>query len=146
MAEESKIEPFSNGLEVITITEGDGKTFPKKNDLVIVKYKGTFHGGPKHNTEFDTCLDDTYKFKIGEEIKGWNKGLKKMCLGEKATLKIPFRMAYGVDGNLEYGIPLCKDLLYEIELLDIIAKLASGVDVNIIKSINEKGLNPQKGD
>eukprot|EP00483_Globobulimina_turgida_P011978 UN12000 len=73
-----------------------------------------------------------------------------MSLGEKAILKIPHRLAYGIDGNMEYGIPKCQDLLYEIELLDVLAKLSSGVEVNIIKSNNKSTsgseLHPQKGD
>eukprot|EP01083_Nonionella_stella_P055326 145968_1 len=152
MAQESEskeVESFSKGLEVIVLSAGDGKTYPKKNDLVVVTYKGTFHGGAKHEQEFDVCLDDKspYKFKVGDEIKGWNKGIKQMSLGERSLLKIPHRLAYGVDGNADYGIPQSQDLLYEIHLLDIIAKLTSGVDVQIIKSNNdEQAKHPQKGD
>lgn len=81
------VQPFSNGLEIEVLTKGDGKTFPKKNDMVSVRYKGFFHGGPKHGFEFDTSWDSPYQFKVGEEIKGWNKGIKKMSLGERAILK-----------------------------------------------------------
>ena len=143
--DEAKVEPFSNGLEVITIQKGDGQTFPKKSDIVSVKYKGFFHGGPQHNKEFDTCMKEAYKFKVGEEIKGWNKGIKKMSKGEKATLKIPYRLAYGIDGNADYGIPKKQDLLYEIELLQVLSKLSSGVVVNILSKSNSNK-SPEKGD
>jgi len=55
----------------------------------VVSYKGSFHGGSKHGQVFDTNDGNPYKFKVGEEIKGWNKGIKKMSLGEKSISKIP---------------------------------------------------------
>merc|ERR1712048_244041 len=73
-------------------------------------------------------------------------GIKKMSLGEKATLKIPHRLAYGIDGNEEYGIPKRQDLLYQIELLQVLSKLPSGVSVQIIeKNQDPNAEHPQKG-
>ena len=82
-----EVEPFSNGLQIVVLTKGDGKTYPKKNDNVSVRYKGFFHGGLKHGFEFDSSWDSPYQFKVGEEIKGWNKGIKRMSLGERSILK-----------------------------------------------------------
>mmetsp|Transcript_37140 Transcript_37140/g.59502 ORF Transcript_37140/g.59502 Transcript_37140/m.59502 type:complete len:241 (+) Transcript_37140:559-1281(+) len=145
--QESKIEPFTNGVEIKVLKPGDGKTFPKKNDYVIVEYKGRFHGGAKHDQEFDTNDGKPYKFKVGEEIKGWNQGIKKMSLGEKSILKIPHRLAFGIEGYPEIGIAKCQDLVYEIELMNIIAKLPSGVHLEVIeRAKDEHAKSPQKGD
>ena len=32
---------------------------------------------------------------VGQVIKGWDEGLKGMCLNEKRKLTIPSQMAYG---------------------------------------------------
>ena len=34
---------------------------------------------------------------VGQVIKGWDEGLKGMCLNEKRKLTIPAHMAYGQD-------------------------------------------------
>lgn len=37
---------------------------------------------------------------VGQVIKGWDEGLKGMCLNEKRTLTIPSHMAYGQNPSL----------------------------------------------
>ena len=34
----------------------------------------------------------------GMVIRGWDQGLKDMCIGEKRVLDIPSELAYGVEG------------------------------------------------
>lgn len=36
---------------------------------------------------------------IREVIKGWDKGLKDMCVGEKRKLSVPSALAYGKEGK-----------------------------------------------
>lgn len=53
----------------------------------------------------------------GQVIQGWEKGVLGMKVGEKATLSIPYSMAYGESG---YGpIPAKSDLIFDVEVVEI---------------------------
>ncbi|THH10516.1 hypothetical protein EW145_g1270 [Phellinidium pouzarii] len=57
----------------------------------------------------------------GQVIKGWDEGLKGMCVEEKRTLTIPPDMAYGARG---FGsvIPPNSVLVFDVELVDVTKK------------------------
>ena len=73
-------------------------------------------------SKFDSSLDrdDPLKFTLGkgEVIKGWDDGLRGMCVGEKRKLTIPSDLAYGDEGSGD-KIPGGSTLQFEVELLDI---------------------------
>lgn len=50
-------------------------------------------------------------------IAGLKEGLKKLHMGDKATIFVPYYLAYGEYGNK--GIPGKSNLIFEIELLEI---------------------------
>ena len=56
-------------------------------------------------------------------IKGWDDGLRGMCVGEKRKLTIPSDLAYGDSGSGE-KIPGGSTLQFYVELLDIKEKSA----------------------
>lgn len=62
-----------------------------------------------------------YKFRVGcgKVIKGWDDGVLKMRLGEKARLTITGRMGYGMEGYPAWGIPSMATLLMDIEIVHI---------------------------
>jgi FKBP-type peptidyl-prolyl cis-trans isomerase len=62
---------------------------------------------------------------IGQVIKGWDEGVMKMSLGEKAILKISSDYGYGARGA-PGAIPPNADLTFEVELLAIGTKKAPG--------------------
>ena len=49
---------------------------------------------------FDASKEEPIKFQLGEGrvIKGWDKGISGMCVGEKRKLVIPSDLAYGANG------------------------------------------------
>ena len=59
----------------------------------------------------------TFELGAGRVIKGWDEGLKDMCVGEKRRLIIPPHLAYG---DRSVGpIPAGSVLVFETELMGI---------------------------
>ena len=86
--------------------------------MVSAHYTGKLTDG----TVFDTSrgfLRGPFKFQIGagDVIKGWDVGVMKMSLGEKALLFIGPDYGYGAAGN--GPIPPNATLKFEVELLRI---------------------------
>ncbi|KAL4078563.1 hypothetical protein V8B97DRAFT_2003786 [Scleroderma yunnanense] len=55
---------------------------------------------------------------ISNVIKGWDEGIKGMCVSEKRTLTIPSRMAYGSRGAGR-SIPPNAALVFDVELVGL---------------------------
>jgi len=91
----------------------------KPGDTVSMHYTGTLYSDC---SKFDSSVDrdEPFKFTLGkgEVIKGWDDGLRGMCIGEKRKLTIPSDLAYGDSGSGE-KIPGGSTLQFEVELLDI---------------------------
>ena len=51
-------------------------------------------------------------------IEGFKEGLKLLSAGDKATLFLPYDIAYGENGN--GGIPPKSDLVFEVEIVELI--------------------------
>eukprot|EP01084_Bolivina_argentea_P302116 521431_1 len=116
-----QVKAYASGVNVVTIAAGDGKTFPKKGDLLTMHYTGRFHGGAKDGEKFDSSVDKgrpfSFNIGMGKVIKGWDQGVINMSLGQKAVLEISYDFGYGAGG---YGpIPAKQDLKFEVELLKI---------------------------
>ena len=50
-------------------------------------------------------------------IAGFKEGLQQLSVGDKATLFIPYHLAYGETGNR--GIPPKSDLIFEVEIIEL---------------------------
>jgi len=106
------------GVEVQTIQEGDGSTYPKTGQTVVVHYTGTLADGSK----FDSSRDrgKPFKFKIGrgEVIKGWDVGVAQMSVGQRARLICSPDFAYGSKGHPGV-IPANATLTFDVELIKL---------------------------
>lgn len=88
-------------------------------------YKGTLKkGGKKFDSSYDRGSPFEFKIGTGEVIKGWDEGVLKMSLGEKAILHITPDYGYGDEGAGEV-IPGGADLDFVVELLQIGSKKAN---------------------
>jgi FK506-binding protein 1 len=106
------------GVQIETIKPGDGQTFPKTGQTVVVHYTGTLEDGQK----FDSSRDrgKPFKFRIGkgEVIKGWDSGVAQMSVGQRAKLICSPDYAYGSVGHPGI-IPPNATLTFDVELLKL---------------------------
>ncbi|ORZ33893.1 hypothetical protein BCR44DRAFT_35564 [Catenaria anguillulae PL171] len=90
----------------------------KAGDLLSMHYRGTLDDGSQFDASYDRQEPFDFELGAGQVIKGWDEGLKDMCVGEKRKLTIPYEMAYG-----EFGyppvIPARATLHFDVELLEI---------------------------
>jgi len=116
---EEQINNVMSGVDVQTLSPGDGKTFPKTGSRVSVHYTGTLADGGK---EFDSSRrvnQRPFSFVLGAGlvIRGWDVGIAKLSLGERAMLYIPSEFGYGSRGA--GPIPPNSNLVFDVELVEI---------------------------
>jgi FKBP-type peptidyl-prolyl cis-trans isomerase len=104
-------------LQIETLTAGTGRS-PQKGETVSVHYTGRFQDGKV----FDSSVPrkEPLKFVLGarQVIAGWDIGVAKLKIGEKAKFIIPPHLAYGEHGY-PGAIPPNATLVFEVELLGI---------------------------
>jgi FKBP-type peptidyl-prolyl cis-trans isomerase FkpA len=115
---EKGAEKTASGLVVVPLKEGTGAS-PKDTDTVRVHYRGTLVDGK----EFDSSYKrgQPAEFPLNGVIKCWTEGVQKIKVGGKAKLVCPPTIAYGERGA-GASIPPNATLVFEVELLDIVAK------------------------
>ncbi|KAF9412016.1 FK506 binding protein proline rotamase rapamycin-binding protein [Entomortierella beljakovae] len=99
------------GVTKTTITPGDGMNFPKPGQTVL-------ENGRKFDSSRDRGQPFVTQIGVGRVIKGWDKGVPLMSVGERAILNITYDFAYGARG-IPPIIPGLSNLIFDVELLEI---------------------------
>uniref|UniRef100_U5EM76 peptidylprolyl isomerase n=1 Tax=Corethrella appendiculata TaxID=1370023 RepID=U5EM76_9DIPT len=106
------------GVDIIPISAGDERTYPKSGQTAVVHYVGTLDNGK----EFDSSRSRGKPFKFtvgkGEVIRGWDEGVAKMSVGQRAKLICSPDYAYGSRGHPGV-IPPNATLTFDVELLRV---------------------------
>jgi FKBP-type peptidyl-prolyl cis-trans isomerase len=101
-------------VEKHVLKKGSGAV-AKFGDTVNVSYSGTLQSD---GSRFDKASHFRFQIGAGEVIKGWDKGVAGMSVGEKARLVVPPKMGYGARGS-GAEIPPNSTLVFEITLNSI---------------------------
>jgi FKBP-type peptidyl-prolyl cis-trans isomerase len=102
------------GLKFIMVKANPSGAALKSGQSVIVNYTGKFIAGKKLDNVFDS---GNFTFVLGarQVVDGFDKGIAKMRVGEKATLIFLSSLGYGANG--QGSIPANTPLLFEIEVI-----------------------------
>ncbi|XP_076804165.1 uncharacterized protein LOC143448350 [Clavelina lepadiformis] len=103
------------GVTVETTKPGDGRSFPKPGQTVIVHYTGTLLNGNKFDSSRDRGKHFEFKIGQGQVIKGWDEGVAQMSVGQRANLTCTPDYAYGARGYPPV-IPPNSTLIFDVEL------------------------------
>ena len=110
-------ERTASGIVIKEIKAGTGPT-PTAEDTVRVHYHGTLRDGSVFDSSVDRGQPATFPLK--QVIPCWTEGVQHIHVGGNARIVCPPNLAYGADGRP--GIPGNAALVFEVELLEIVAK------------------------
>ncbi len=134
-----------SGLQYADTKEGDGEA-PKTGQTCLVHYTGWLWENDAKGKEFDSSQkrNAPLAFAVGQGrvIKGWDEGVSTMKVGGKRELVIPPELGYGARGAGGV-IPPNATLFFEVELLGVMKKTASGLEYRDIKE--GTGPSPEPG-
>ena len=113
---------LEEGLKYEILQEGDAnKGVAKNNTEVVVHYTGYLQNsdgtpGKKFDSSVDSGKAFSFNLGAGHVIRGWDKGVLAMNVGEKRRLTIAPEFGYGKAGHPPV-IPQNATLSFDVELL-----------------------------
>jgi FKBP-type peptidyl-prolyl cis-trans isomerase len=108
----------ASGLIFLVTKHGAGPQ-AKAGDTVSVHYTGTLTDGTKFDSSRDRGEPIEFPLGRGRVIKGWDEGIARMRVGDRAVLVIPPVIGYGSRGAGGGAIPPDATLIFIVELVDV---------------------------
>ena len=106
-----------SGLTYIVTQAGTGAQL-KAGDNVIINYTGLLTNGVKFDSSLDRNEPFSFPLGAGKVIKGWDEGVQKLRVGDRATLIIPPALGYGARGAGGV-IPPDATLIFIVEVMGV---------------------------
>jgi FKBP-type peptidyl-prolyl cis-trans isomerase len=107
----------ASGLTYIITHPGTGARL-KAGDTVLINYTGLLTGGQKFDSSLDAGSPFSFPLGAGRVIKGWDEGIQKLRVGDRATLIIPPQLGYGARGAGGV-IPPDATLIFIVEVMGV---------------------------
>ena len=117
---------------LVYIIENEGQVEKgQQGSKMTVHYTGKFRAsGEKFDSSHDRGEPMTFAYLQQRMIPGFEEGLKLLGKGGKATLYIPYFLAYGEAGRGSM-MPPYSDLIFEIDMIELEVSPAPPKDVQI---------------
>lgn len=107
----------ASGLMYVIETPGEAYK-AELGSKMSLHYRGSFLAtGEKFDASYDRNVPMDFNYQVQRMIPGFEEGLKLIGKGGKATLYLPYRLAYGAQGNPR--IAGYSDLVFEIEMVNL---------------------------
>jgi FKBP-type peptidyl-prolyl cis-trans isomerase len=105
-------------LKYTLLRAGNGSQPKSRLSTVRAHYTGWLTDG----TQFDSSVarGKPFDFRLSQVVPGWTEALLGMKAGEKRKLVIPYKLAYGREG--QGTIPPKATLVFDVELLDVLVE------------------------
>jgi len=112
-----KVKPTASGLYLMKNGNGMGKAI-KNGSKVSVHYTGKLLDGSVFDSSVDRGEPISLVVGDGMVIPGWEEALLLLKGGDKATVLIPSKLAYGSRGSRNV-IPPYSPLIFDIEVVSV---------------------------
>jgi len=111
-----KLLMLSSGLKILVVEPGTGPAV-NTGETVKTHYLGALMDGKMFDNSFQRGQTLDFAVGVGQMIAGFDEGVTKINHGGKAYFFLPYKLAYGREGNPTAGIPRKSDLVFYVELL-----------------------------
>ena len=123
-------ETLASGVTIVWTNKDDAQPRLKSGDVIKIRQVGRLSNGKVFDSwkQIGTAPSICLGYKMA--VEGWEQGLYKMGVGEKAKISVPAALGYGSKG---YGdlIPPNSDLIYEVEIVENIQPIVLEKDVKV---------------
>jgi FKBP-type peptidyl-prolyl cis-trans isomerase len=117
-AKKDSVVSLPSGIQYVVLKEGNGAK-PTSADKIKVHYTGMLLDGSVFDSSYPR--NAPAEFIVGQVIPGWTEAMQLMPVGSKWRIFIPENLAYGSKPPRGASIKPFSTLIFEVELLEIMA-------------------------